>query len=270
MPFAADRFGRPVYPVAPFGFGAAMRAPYRRDSDDYDDGSYGDDAAGSGGPRAQPLQNWTGAPPQTLSVGDGDVASPTWRPGMAPAFPDVFAPWRKGAIESIRGLLHAARPYSNLSGMGADTPECRDEWAKAWDWCANQLEKAKQGVRPGRGVGYRNVEDCARGQVSAPCGGNNLADTPPEPPPSEPPPEPWDVDSYEDDPDGCKKERAWARRTCAAEFRSGNPKKGMTGGYRNIEDCVNGLISEKCGGPPPPPAPSRGVIRYNIRPKRKR
>jgi len=274
MPVAVDRFGRPVYPVTPFGFGAAMRAPNRPyGDDDGGDSDYGYGDAYAGQRTAQPLPNWSGAPPRPLNVGDGDAASPSWRGGgftPIPMFPDVWAPWRKGAIESIAGLLHAMRPPSNMSGMGADTPECREEWAKAYAWCEDQLKKAKEGVRPERGVGYRNLGDCARGLVSAYCGGNNRADMPPEPPPMEPPPEPWDIDSDENDPDGCNKERNAARRQCAAEFASRKPNEAKTGGYLNIEDCMRGLVSEKCGGNPAPPPPPRRVIRYNIRPKRKR
>lgn len=265
MPLAVDRFGRPVYPVAPFGFGAATRAPYGES----------DDQASAGQRAAQPLQTWSGAPPQPMNAGDGDAPPMSWRPGgFTPAFPDVFGPWRKGAIESIGGLLHAVRPYSNMSGMGADTPECREEWAKAREWCAGQLDAAKKGVRPQRGVGYRNVEDCARSLVSAYCGGSNLADRPPEPPPEIKPPkklEPDEVDDLDDTGKSRKKEEdcndEWnnARRECAAEFASGKPNKAMTGGYLNIEDCARTRVSELCGGEPYKRAPVPRARRFNPR-----
>jgi hypothetical protein len=271
MPFAIDRRGRPVYPTAPFGFGPAMQAPYTS----YDGYGQPDDAVGG----AHPLQTWSGNTPQAVNVDDG-ASSPGWRSGgftPVPMFPDVFGPWRKFALGGLAGLLHASRPWSNMSGMGADDPACHDEWAKAWDWCDKELEKP----RPERAVGYRNIEDCARGLVSARCGGNNLIDMPQEPPPEKPPSDPDKRDSDSDKPDDakerdekdidCDEERADARRKCAAEFATGKPRDSFTGGYRNIEDCVRGHVSEYCGGgavePPPPPV---RVKRYDLRPRRKR
>ncbi len=266
MPFGVDRFGQPVYPVTPFGFGAVLRAPYRRNGDDYDDGNdddYGGNSAGYGRRVARPLQNWSGAPPQPMNVGDGDAASPTWRPGgftPVPAFPDVFAPWRKGAIESIGGLLHAVRPYSNLSGMGADDRACLEEWAAARKWCKDKLDKAEEGVRPERGVGYRNIEDCARGEVSTRCGGNNRADEPPEPPLQERPPKPDESDFTD-----CDKEWNAARRWCRDDLASRNSSTAGTGGYKNIEDCARGRVSELCRGGSYEREPELVKRRFNVR-----
>ena len=29
-----------------------------------------------------------------------------------------------------------------------------------------------------------------------------------------------------------------------------NPPRGLTGGYKNIEDCARGFVTEECGGNP--------------------
>jgi RHS repeat-associated protein len=53
-----------------------------------------------------------------------------------------------------------------------EPPECKDEWAAARRKCAQLLtEKRTRQNRRLRG-GHNNVEDCARGYVSAKCGGN--------------------------------------------------------------------------------------------------
>ena len=49
---------------------------------------------------------------------------------------------------------------------------------------------------------------------------------------------------------GCKEEWDYARRKCADLVSSRNPPRGVTGGYRNVEDCARGLVSERCGGNP--------------------
>jgi len=49
---------------------------------------------------------------------------------------------------------------------------------------------------------------------------------------------------------GCKEEWEEARKQCAEWLSTPNPPKGVTGGYRNIEDCARGLVSERCGGNP--------------------
>jgi hypothetical protein len=269
MPFAFDRYGRPISSVSPFGFGAALQAPNRP----YDDDSDEDDAGavpGQGG-GVLPLPNWSGASPQASNVDDADTAG-TWRPGgftPVPAFPDVFAPWRRFAVGGIAGLLHAVRPYSNKSGMGADDPACQDEWAAARKWCDNELQKP----RPERATGYRNYADCARGMVSARCGGNNKINMPVEPPPEPMPPKPpVDLDGFDEDvgrrkeDEDCNEERNAARRQCAEELAKPYPSIAKTGGYMNIEDCERGLVSQRCGGTfePPKPPPQR-VKRYNLR-----
>src|SRR5262245_26311674 len=49
---------------------------------------------------------------------------------------------------------------------------------------------------------------------------------------------------------GCKEEWDEARKLCAGWLASPKPPRGLTGGYKNIEDCARGLVSERCGGNP--------------------
>lgn len=264
MPFTVDRNGRPIYPQIPFGFGAAMNAPYGRPDSD---SGYGDDRSGV----AQPLSAWTGAPPQPQTVQDGSDTPRYRNYSPVPMFPDVFSEWRKLFQHSMMGMLHAVRPPSNTSGMGADTPECRDEWRKARNWCADELEKWAPG--PGTG-GYRNLADCARGQVSVHCGGNNLDRTIPEPPK---PGGDWhDVprkirtsvrgdDDYPDDDDDCNREWDDARRRCDEMMRTPGMNTETTGGYLNIDDCSRMFVSRRCGGGDQPNRPSPKYFPRNPR-----
>jgi hypothetical protein len=48
----------------------------------------------------------------------------------------------------------------------------------------------------------------------------------------------------------CQQEWSDARDRCVEEFAKPNPSRGITGGYRNIEDCARGLVSEACRGNP--------------------
>ena len=54
----------------------------------------------------------------------------------------------------------------------------------------------------------------------------------------------------EDNDEDCDKEWADARDMCRDELSKPNPNQGMTGGYRDIENCARGLVSERCGGNP--------------------
>jgi len=49
---------------------------------------------------------------------------------------------------------------------------------------------------------------------------------------------------------GCEEEWEEARKQCAQWLSTRNPPRGVTGGYRNVEDCARGLVSERCGGNP--------------------
>lgn len=44
----------------------------------------------------------------------------------------------------------------------------------------------------------------------------------------------------------CKEERRWAREHCIKLLLSPNPSRNQTGGYRSVEDCMKGFISEDC------------------------
>jgi RHS repeat-associated protein len=46
----------------------------------------------------------------------------------------------------------------------------------------------------------------------------------------------------------CEKEWEEARQMCQEELAKPNPSRGITGGYRDVENCARGLVSERCGG----------------------
>jgi RHS repeat-associated protein len=46
----------------------------------------------------------------------------------------------------------------------------------------------------------------------------------------------------------CEEEWADARAMCASELVKRNPNPRITGGYRTIEQCARGLVSQACGG----------------------
>jgi RHS repeat-associated protein len=52
----------------------------------------------------------------------------------------------------------------------------------------------------------------------------------------------------EEDP--CEEEWREAYETCRDLLSKPNPPRGVTGGYKNIQDCARGLVSEECGGNP--------------------
>ncbi|WP_263975466.1 hypothetical protein [Leptolyngbya sp. 7M] len=63
-------------------------------------------------------------------------------------------------------------PYERSDGIPVPTPDrkgCAQEWADAYEWCFENMGKPDQ--RGGTG-NYTNPKDCARGRVSARCGGN--------------------------------------------------------------------------------------------------
>ncbi len=49
------------------------------------------------------------------------------------------------------------------------------------------------------------------------------------------------------DPD-CDKEWQEARDLCKEELAKPNPNRGVTGGYRDVEDWARGNVSQRCGG----------------------
>lgn len=46
----------------------------------------------------------------------------------------------------------------------------------------------------------------------------------------------------------CEKEWEDAREMCRELLSRPNPPRGLTGGYKDIENCARGLVSEECGG----------------------
>ncbi len=53
-----------------------------------------------------------------------------------------------------------------------------------------------------------------------------------------------------DNNDDCAREWSEAYQTCRELLEKPNPPKGITGGYKNLNDCARGLVSEACGGNP--------------------
>ena len=93
------------------------------------------------------------------------------RPGMTPVPPGVFDEWRKYADQGMKGLWNFCRRAIGALNGGED-PDCNEEWEAARARCEKELSKPN----PNRGItgGYRDVENCARGHVSARCGGNPI------------------------------------------------------------------------------------------------
>ena len=50
------------------------------------------------------------------------------------------------------------------------------------------------------------------------------------------------------DDDDCAEEWREARDMCRRELAKPHPDRGITGGYKDIENCARGLVSERCGG----------------------
>jgi hypothetical protein len=46
----------------------------------------------------------------------------------------------------------------------------------------------------------------------------------------------------------CEEEREQAFKTCRDLLASRNPPRGLTGGHKELEKCMQGFISEECGG----------------------
>ena len=46
----------------------------------------------------------------------------------------------------------------------------------------------------------------------------------------------------------CIEEWNWARDECRKMLASRNPPRGVTGGYSEVENCADGLVSERCKG----------------------
>jgi len=48
----------------------------------------------------------------------------------------------------------------------------------------------------------------------------------------------------------CAEEWAQAERRCRDLLELPYPPHGLTGGYRNIDKCMKGFVSARCGGNP--------------------
>lgn len=117
-----------------------------------------------------------GAGPDTLSapiVKVMDNAQPYPRPGFTPVPPDIFREWRKHAERGLTGLIHALRPGGGMGTMG-DDPDCEAEWKDAREFCEDMFTPKNRAYSNGVRGGYKTVDDCMRGNVSARCLGNPL------------------------------------------------------------------------------------------------
>jgi hypothetical protein len=57
------------------------------------------------------------------------------------------------------------------------------------------------------------------------------------------------VEDERNSPD-CREEWRDALEQCAKWLSTRNPPRGVTGGYKTIDECARGLVSERCGGNP--------------------
>ncbi|HQZ81978.1 MAG TPA: RHS repeat-associated core domain-containing protein [Pyrinomonadaceae bacterium] len=100
-----------------------------------------------------PLNPWgtpiPALPPWTPTAPSGPVCQPLPKP----------IPWFRDRTDSW-----PSDPPNDRDG-------CAQEWADAFEWCANNIGKSDQ--RGGSG-GYSDLYSCARGRVSQRCGGNRL------------------------------------------------------------------------------------------------
>jgi hypothetical protein len=64
---------------------------------------------------------------------------------------------------------------------------------------------------------------------------------------------------------GCKKEWETARKNCADWITQSDPPPGVTAGYKDIEDCARGVVSERCGGNQYEREPEKPPKRYRLR-----
>jgi RHS repeat-associated protein len=90
-----------------------------------------------------------------------------------PLPPGIFDEWNKNADKSVNDIWNFCRRIiSGAGGEDRNGPGCKEEWAEARRDCEKELSKPY----PNRGFtgGHRSVEDCARGLVSARCGGNGV------------------------------------------------------------------------------------------------
>lgn len=157
MPFTVDRNGRPIYPQIPFGFGAAMNAPYGK--------SAGDGESDDGSDQPQPPSPRAGYSPRPQMVHDIGSGERTWRLGGDSPVP-MF--WRKEYLLGLLGVLNAMHA-PHLPDV-PDEEDCAEQWDHARKVCEEEL--ARKYPRRGRTGRFPGIEECARGWVSQLCGGD--------------------------------------------------------------------------------------------------
>jgi len=97
--------------------------------------------------------------------------------GYTPLPPGIFDEWNKNADNSIKDIWNFCRRMMSGTGDGGgdrNGPGCKEEWAEARRDCERELSKPNPNPNRRFTGGHRSVEDCARGLVSARCGGNGV------------------------------------------------------------------------------------------------
>jgi hypothetical protein len=122
------------------------------------------------------------SPPQAFEQSMSSIAAepvsfrawprPRAAPGWAP--PGIFDPWAEQFQKGMQGLLEFRSQRRGGGGGGGGerrrSPECDEEWREAYMKCHDEV----YGPDPPRGWNGRPItlEQCARGRVTADCGGN--------------------------------------------------------------------------------------------------
>jgi hypothetical protein len=102
--------------------------------------------------------------PRRLPPGPFEVPGQQTPPIRMPQIPE----WWKLIGSAIQILPSIVTGTFGANGR-YDDPECQKEWGEALDFCAKELAKPNPSNLIG---GHTSIEDCARGLVSEPCGGN--------------------------------------------------------------------------------------------------
>jgi RHS repeat-associated protein len=107
-----------------------------------------------------------------LGAGFGGVACGT------PPFPNQSDRWSKPAPTTgtacqplPRSIPFYQTPTTTWPRMPPDRDGCAQEWADAYEWCAENMGKPD---RRGQTGGHTTLRACAAGRVSQRCGGNAL------------------------------------------------------------------------------------------------
>lgn len=105
----------------------------------------------------------------------GPYPAPAWpAPGPAPEIPipDWWKKWGPALGAAVQILPRITS--GSFGGGDPNGPGCKEEWDEERAFCAQELAKPY----PNRRMtgGHKNIDDCARGRISEPCGGNRKAD----------------------------------------------------------------------------------------------